>query len=589
MLKGIINLLKNKSVMILIILILGALVRVKYATTLPVTNDEGAYLYDTLNIRNGMLPLADFLTKSIPFIYLLAFTQEIFGNSLTVGRIFISLISLFTSIFLYLLTKNLFDEKRAIIVASFYWAFPLIAAYTTLIHTEPLQSALTVSSFYFLFIFLRNGHLIPFLLSVILISTSFFVRQSSLVSLVLPTLFGLYFYKKKLYVKTILYSFFAVLTVCLVFAFSLSKIGFYKSLELVGVGAVNLSVSQKSALGVKQFLLYPLNFINEFVVEASNLFRDGQIIFIFFLIFFVYFVLSLRKFTSQVRIKILNLSILGIFALVSFLQSRYQLFSGLWKIDAIPLLLLVVSLVTMTFYVAANPTLPYKKIKLDLFPSIFVIGWLMSLFSIYLVWIKFRSPYLIEFFPPMLILMSVSMSQFFDDIRLIKISQLRNYLSIFIISTLLLSFAGSYFFNKRVYFTGLHSTEDVLIVKTFLMQDSPHEDTIFTASAIFPYVSGDRVIFDISHPAWYGYPTIPEEILHSYFPPFSQIEDSLKNQTSKFVIRDPFTDASYFGGKRGKALELILNENYTLVKAVGRASIYERNEDIKEINKEGQK
>ncbi|MDP3014527.1 MAG: hypothetical protein Q8M92_09810, partial [Candidatus Subteraquimicrobiales bacterium] len=81
---------------------------------------------------------------------------------------------------------------------------------------------------------------------------------------------------------------------------------------------------------------------------------------------------------------------------------------------------------------------------------------------------------------------------------------------------------------------------------------------------------------NISHPAWYGYPNIKQDVLLLYFPPIEKILDLLENRKVKFIIREPFTDVSYF---RYKVIREYLDKNYSLVKTVGRASIYKLNNE----------
>ena len=260
------KLLKNKKVLLVgFIVLLGLFIHLYYANNLPLTNDESSYLYDTLNIRNGLIPLKDFLTKSLPFIYLLTLSQSIFGNSIFVGRLLMIVISLFTSLLLYFFARDMLGKKIAIISGLIYWAFPLIAAYTTQIHTEPLQVLCVILSYLFLFRFRVSKKLHHLLFSAIAMTIAFFVRQSSIVLILLPALFEMFskiLFKSK-FLKLPIY-FFAITSVLisLVTIFAYNYFGGGRTLELVGGGAANLAIQEKGSLGIKEIIPILLNLVS---------------------------------------------------------------------------------------------------------------------------------------------------------------------------------------------------------------------------------------------------------------------------------------------------------------------------------------
>lgn len=580
------RLISKKSLVILTLFLVGLMVRIKFAQILPITNDEGAYLYDTLNIRNGLIPLGNFLTKSIPFIYLLTLSQYLFGNSLIVGRMLVILIAMLSSLFLFLLTKELFGKRVGYVAAAIYWIFPLIAAYTSLIHTEPLQTLLTLASYYLFLIYLKNAKsrkLLILVFSALLISISFFVRQSTLVTIGWPFLLGVLNYSKNkdtvMMKAAFLYGLITALFIFLAAVLSFNILGYEKTLEFVGMGAVDLTLSEKTSLTTKGLILYPAKYIWEFSLEASNLYRDGQIILVFGLIYFYFYKIKTKATSTlgSIGINAYSLSILG---LIWLFQSKYNLYTGMWKVDLIPHTILILTSLVLVLSLALENlrfiNTPDKKIFNKLSTQ-FVAGWFGSLTILYMVWIKFRSPYLIEFFPSMIIFASAALVVFYDNLNAGKHTVLTKYTKAAFYVFILISFYGSYTFNRAVYFTGIHGVEDLNLVRNYLTTNSTQQDEILTASAIFPYVSGDRLLYDISHPAWYGYPTIRTETLLLYFPPLSQIVEAVNSQRPKYVIKDPFTDASYL---RHNDLSLAVAKNYTLVTTIGRVTIYQRNGDL---------
>ncbi|MGH9857919.1 MAG: hypothetical protein ACRD4B_08755, partial [Acidobacteriota bacterium] len=72
----------------LILLFLAALLlRILYASELPVTNDEGNYLYDAWMVREGVLAGGDGYVKAPLVLLWVSFWQWILGNTIIAGRL----------------------------------------------------------------------------------------------------------------------------------------------------------------------------------------------------------------------------------------------------------------------------------------------------------------------------------------------------------------------------------------------------------------------------------------------------------------------------------------------------------------------
>lgn len=576
------KLLNKKKIIIIFFILIGTLVRLYYANNLPITNDEGAYLYDTLNIRNGQIPLVNFLTKSIPFIYLLTIPQLILGNSFFWGRVFIIVISAFTSYILYLLTTNLFNKKIGLIAGLTYWSFPLIAAYTTLIHTEPLQVLFVLLSYWLLFKTQKSKNQYLLIFSSLFMVLAFFTRQSSFALIFLPIVYDLiqkYVKHKKINETSILFTFFTLIIIILLTVLSYKYIGEVKTSELIGGVAVNLALNDKKVFSLGEIVIYPIKFLYEAILGSSNFFKDGLIIsaFVVFALSYNYLSFLRERFKAFNFYSVLSAMIILCFVI---LQSKFSLNTPFWRINLIPqtnLLFLSMVLVLYTF----SKTLSKKdnKNRIEVFPYLkninFVTVWLLGVTIIYLLWIKFRTPYIIEFLPPLIIMFAIGLFIFYTSVSLIVNKIYSNNLKLALILFILFSCISSFFLNKNVYFTGLFSPSDINKISNFLTKDSEKEDLILTASVILPYMSGDRVVYDVSHPAWYGYNTIREDILVQYLPTFSKIVNSLEEKMVKYVIKDPFTNDSYF---KRKELNDVFLKNYYLVKSIGRAEIYKVNE-----------
>ncbi len=203
--------------------------------------------------------------------------------------------------------------------------------------------------------------------------------------------------------------------------------------------------------------------------------------------------------------------------------------------------------------------------------GVFLTGWLVFLFIIYFIWIKFRSPYLIEFMPAVLLFASVAIYLIFEFWTKIKDRYISSLFKLSSMGVLILSIFTSFFWNLRFPFTGLHTPKEINEVSLYLKENTYPGEEVLTASVIFPFVSGNRLPFNISHPAWYGYPDIDKDSLLLFFPSFNDFSNYIKDKKTRFIITDPFTQGSYF--KLHPDFYKYVESEYEQVKVVGRAKI----------------
>lgn len=165
------------------ILIVGFLIRLWLLDKRWIDPDEGAHLMDGRLVLDGLVPQVDYGSRQIVYVYIIAAILKIFGISYTSVRFFLPLISTMgVSIFVFFISKRLFNEKVALLASGIYTFLPLSITASVIVNTEPLTTLLTCIGLYFVISGVgsekRTGLL--FFSSGVFLSLAFYVRESSL-------------------------------------------------------------------------------------------------------------------------------------------------------------------------------------------------------------------------------------------------------------------------------------------------------------------------------------------------------------------------------------------------------------------------
>lgn len=94
-----------------LVLMAGLLLRIQYASELPLTNDEGNYLYDAWAVRQGILAGGDGYVKAPLVIGWVVLWQRLLGDTITAGRMASIVAGLLTAIPIYFLAKYLWTSR----------------------------------------------------------------------------------------------------------------------------------------------------------------------------------------------------------------------------------------------------------------------------------------------------------------------------------------------------------------------------------------------------------------------------------------------------------------------------------------------
>lgn len=110
--------------------------------------DEGAHLMDGLLILGGLVPEVDYGTRQPGYVYALAGTIGLLGETLTAGRVLPMVCSLATGVVIYLLGTELTDRRVGLLSAVIYLLLPLEIFQSVVVKTEAPVTFLIVSSLY---------------------------------------------------------------------------------------------------------------------------------------------------------------------------------------------------------------------------------------------------------------------------------------------------------------------------------------------------------------------------------------------------------------------------------------------------------
>jgi hypothetical protein len=176
---------RRLTMAILSLLFVAAVVlRLIYAIELPLTNDEGNYVYDARSLRQGTLAGGDGYVKAVVVILWVALWQSLLGDTILAGRLSSVVIGSLTIYPLYFLAKDLWSSRavtktwlasylnkqkveqpasqvgwgrRVGLVAAAIWAlFGVANVFGIYVHTQPVALFFGISGISILLMALRG-------------------------------------------------------------------------------------------------------------------------------------------------------------------------------------------------------------------------------------------------------------------------------------------------------------------------------------------------------------------------------------------------------------------------------------------------
>lgn len=564
----------------LVVLLVAAIgTRLWYAVVLPVTLDEGNYLYDAWTLLQGKLAGGDGYVKAPLVVAWIAVWEFIFRNTIMAGRMASVVAGALTLLPLYMLGRDLFDHpstssgQRVGLAAAAAWALlgPAIV-FSVYVHTQPVALFLGISGLAILLSALRGtvpwsafairpkipAGTIWFLLAGVLLGLGVASRKSVLaVGLVPVLLIAVYALrvplgKGKALVRGFVATgagFLLVMALFLGLAFVMydqegvwEALGANSAEDGINVAAEDADLIRAYSLrGMTPFFRESMVLI---LLAALGLGVAGERA-----VRAIFQYLPAQPGRDVLRLIDHVVPKLGwLPALLVFIWSwsffnEYE--GATFHILGIPWLWGVMGLSLLIL--ALLPRLQEDSLQLpaqtgvvsqnDFWPRLaaWLVGplWVGGLVFFYMNWIKFHANYIAEFIPPLILLAGVGIVYVFDRIQA-PLFLSSDYPPIalarkFMVGLVMLVMVWLLFVSQYITFmfphTGTFDQASAREAAQWAREFIPADDEIFTGAALIPYLSGHRVSLDIAHPRWYAYEFTRKDTqrLNTFLPPAEEM------------------------------------------------------------------
>ncbi|MBI3255350.1 MAG: glycosyltransferase family 39 protein [Candidatus Andersenbacteria bacterium] len=526
------------------ILALGFLLHMDFAASMPIVNDEGAYIQDVMQMDGRLLPFRDYLTKGPAYLACLWLWHLIIPNTMLAWRLFSAIAWVLAGIGFWLCMKEWGLNPKARISASA--AFSLMPAAISLTVPLLLQTASVPVSLFALWLVLRavnSQSSYVMAASAALMGLGFFIRVSTVVPAFMGLMLIVVLAKPRLKLVAV-YVVTGVLLFSVVFGAGVAVMGLEKAAIMVNAEALLISRTRQEKIEAAS-VREPL--IRSVVIESRVLWRAGLPYMAALLIWPVIFMT--RRYLTLTGM----LGVLGMYIVwqvwMTLVDTDYLLPGNYWflqqfivlSVAILPLVALVVSLL----YQPAGPLLSKEHRA-----SLFALFWLVATGFIYGQWGRFRQSYWVEFLAALSLLLglvgvSVATTWSHTKPHWLRISG--NALFFILSMAWVLQgygMAWKYPHTGTVAVTSLHDM--VGIIRDIV----PRGEVLFTAQPILTAFAERPIMFGYSHPGWYREArvgSLPVAMRDLLFLPPEAITDYLRTE-ARYVFLDHRTDEIYFDG-----------------------------------------
>lgn len=335
-------------------------------------------------------------------------------------------------------------------------------------------------------------------------------------------------------------------------------LGWEKTLDVLGVEMVRQASDARVALAVGEQLVFVGKLWGEALVESPSIVRDAWVLTLSVPLFMA--LLFLRRGAGPQRLATgvgflvlvyLGLRISGFDYLGA--ETPYRLALDFIGLGYLVLVLLAIALQARDY--GEERTLQ----GLQALPLV----WLLALATLYSFWIKFRTPYYGELLPPLALISGSVLSWLWGRLGAARSPGLSWVGRGGLVLVVAVALAAGYWQTLTRPSMGTLPPRLAESVALDLEAISSHEDEVLTAAVIIPFLTGNPVVRNISHPSWYGYPWIPPDLLTRYFLTFDEFAEDVKTREVPFIIVEGHTWNSYF--RLHPEFESWVQENYEIV------------------------
>ena len=458
------------------LLLLGVGLRMLYANSLPVTSDEGNYLYDARTWLDGHFAGGDGYVKAPLVIAWIALWEFMMGTTLLAGRMSSVVIGTVTVLPIFFLIKELWNARIALLGAVLFICSGAGIVFHIYVHTQPLALFFGISGLAVLLMALRGSTprltfvtvpTVPssggwFFLAGMLLGLGVASRKSMLAFGLLPLLFiGLEGKSWKQRAKHVLHAglgFALVIAIFLFFAWYVY--GAVGVQEAIGLNSAEDGISATATSELEQVRAYSLKGMTPFFRESLTLILlfvlgmgvAGEAFIRSISRIFSTPVASWKRWTVDAVLP--KLAWLPAWIVFWWAWSFFNEYEGsafmFWGVPTLWLafaaLLLLITVLPKSLYEAQFEALPkvvnpeksqqpklsgemksaetlMARYKDSHRPTRFAVSflislvWMGSLSLFYYNWIKFHANYIAEFIPPLIPLAAFGLSSLFERLE----------------------------------------------------------------------------------------------------------------------------------------------------------------------------
>ncbi len=495
----------------------GLVLRLLYASHLPLSNDEGSYLYDGLLLSQGKWPFLTSFSRAPALMFLTALVVKIFGRSFLAGRMISILAGLGSAYFLYLIGRKLFNQRVGIVAFLLYALLAPCVVHTIYLHTQPVELFLALVGVYFVLevIFDHKVKTPKF---------SIFNFQFSILA-------GIFFGLAVLVRETA-----ALYPAAMVLAIFALRDGKNGTCLPAGRTVSHLRLREAVLMGVSSLAVW--GGIWGFVVSQVGF-----------------------KKVKAVFLAITTMHDTGEYMSFGFtLKKKFEVFYGAFGENFILYFLAVVFAVIVVKRVVRQRQIEKNWAFLLILCSVPFL-----FYGLY--YRRLQAEYLAEFMPALVLMSAVALDKCSSGLQsaLKTRSELR-YHTLF----LLLPIAYCLFTNYRYQWHNQHggtfAPEALKEAVSYVKKNIPPDEEIFTGAVIIPFLSGHELSFNISRPVIFGYPHLKPEIKYTLFPQDHEIINHLEARPVEWAVFDRTTWETFSRGH--PELEDYLKNNYNIVKTI---------------------
>jgi 4-amino-4-deoxy-L-arabinose transferase-like glycosyltransferase len=153
--------------------------------------DEGAHLMDGRLLLDGQVPLVDFDSRQVLYVYILAGWLKLTGFHLATARLLPLGASLLVGLLIFALARRLFGTRPAVFATAVYSFFPLSVLWSANVHMQPITLVFACLGFYCLAGILDDRPVRSSALAGVCFGLMFYVRESALAAVAAAVLFVL--------------------------------------------------------------------------------------------------------------------------------------------------------------------------------------------------------------------------------------------------------------------------------------------------------------------------------------------------------------------------------------------------------------